>query len=289
MFASRFLRALAVASTLVAWTAQAQPQRSPEPAATDESTAHFERGVAHLRAERYHEAVDAFRASYRVAPRVTTMCNLALSYDRWGPEHRENAARAYRTCATEDESGRFAEFARERVVAIERELVLDDDPSSQRAPTERAPDDSSSASPTREDGAHATTPPLEDDTPARTREAHARPFAWAGVAAGVLTAAAFATGVALALESRATRRQLEDEVGAGGLVIRGSDADRLLSRGESFARGARAAYAISGIAAAAAGLFVALDLVLARDRADTRSVSVTPRLGGAALRFDLRF
>ncbi|MBX3248368.1 MAG: hypothetical protein KF901_14405 [Myxococcales bacterium] len=283
--------AAAALSVLTLLPLAARGQR-PQPAATDESTAHFERGVEHLRAERYREAVDAFRASYRIAPRVTTMCNLALSYDRWGPEHRENAARAYRTCATEDETGRFADFARERVAAIERELVLEEptDESTGTATDASASTLADATGPT--DGVDASeraTDPLSRlPAPSEPHAARPRPLAWVSLASAVLGAAAFATGVALALEARATRDRLGEEVGAGGLVVRGTDADRLLGRGESFARGARAAYAISGIAAAAAGVFLALDLVLVERGADAR-VRLSPGLGGATLHLDLRF
>src|SRR5690606_12968448 len=99
--------ALVLASSVA--LAQEEPPVPPHPR-EEPWYALFQAGVEHLREERFEEAADAFRASYQLEPRVATMCNLALSYDRWG-EHRSPALHAYRTCARDDESGRFRAFA----------------------------------------------------------------------------------------------------------------------------------------------------------------------------------
>jgi hypothetical protein len=73
----------------------------------------FKRGVEALRAEDYAGAAAAFAQSYALSPKAATVCNLALTYDRWSG-HVAEAIESYRKCAEDDASGRFRDHALER-------------------------------------------------------------------------------------------------------------------------------------------------------------------------------
>lgn len=82
-------------------------------ARADEAPALFKRGVEALRAKDFAAAAMAFQQSYAQSPKAATMCNLALTYDRWAG-HVAEAIESYRKCAEDDESGRFRDHALER-------------------------------------------------------------------------------------------------------------------------------------------------------------------------------
>lgn len=220
-------------------------------AQTPEADARFEQGVELLRQSRFEEAAEAFRQSYRLAPRVTTMCNLALTYDRWG-DHPELAVRAYRTCSRDDDTGRFGTFATRRVSELEREIALTD---------------------------VRTADPPADPAPAATED---HTLLWVGVAAGVGAAGAFTAGLVLALDSSATVDDLHEQLGPAPAVVRGSPAHARLESARDAATAATVLYVGAGVFAAAAAAFITVDLVTAND-AEHTTVTLTPTGTGAYL------
>ena len=96
-------------------------------ARADEAPVLFKRGVGALRAKDYASAATAFQQSYALSPKAATMCNLALTYDRWDG-HVAEAIEAYRKCAEDDESGRFRDHALERARQLREQLAASPPP-----------------------------------------------------------------------------------------------------------------------------------------------------------------
>ncbi|UJR86088.1 hypothetical protein [Sandaracinus amylolyticus] len=234
-----------VALVLLAIPALARAQDAP----SDPSTSLFDRGVERLREGDHEAAAAAFRESYRLAPRVTTMCNLALTYDRWGPEHRAQAARAYRTCARDDDTGRFRAFAEQRVAEIERELVLSegDAPQPEPAPEPEAPEPEPEITPPPSDPPPVAPPPAAE--PDHT-------LLWIGVGAAGLAAGATIAGVVLALDAQSTVDDLRDQP----VIVRGSPEHDRLEQARTEATVATALYVTAGVLAAGAATLVIIDL-----------------------------
>lgn len=88
----------------------------------DDASALFKRGVDALRARDYAAATTAFQQSYALSPKEATMCNLALTYDRW-PGHVAEAIESYRKCAEDDTSGRFRDHALVRARQLREQLA----------------------------------------------------------------------------------------------------------------------------------------------------------------------
>jgi hypothetical protein len=88
----------------------------------DDAPALFKRGVDALRAQDYAAAATAFQQSYALSPKEATMCNLALTYDRW-PGHVAEAIESYRKCAEDDTSGRFRDHALVRARQLREQLA----------------------------------------------------------------------------------------------------------------------------------------------------------------------
>ncbi|AKF10511.1 hypothetical protein [Sandaracinus amylolyticus] len=224
----------------------------------------FERGVERLREGDHEAAAAAFRESYRLAPRVTTMCNLALTYDRWGPEHRAQAARAYRTCARDDDTGRFRTFAEQRVAEIEREIVL-----SESEPTEHEPPPPEPAPPSEPE---ITPPPPSDPLPPPEPD-HTSLYVGLGLAAPAAGAAI--TAIVLALDAQSTVDDLRDEP----FIVRGSPEHDRLEQARTTATVATALYVTAGVLAAGAATLVIIDLAAS----DTSETHVAIRPNGIAI------
>lgn len=242
----------------------------------------FDAGVALLRDGRHAEAAAAFRESYRLAPRAATMCNLALTYDRWGPEHHTQAVRAYRTCARDDESGRFRSFAERRVIELERELVLaeqgsDGDPDSQEERRRDEPRD-----------APRDEPRDEPRSEPRSETGPAAPLApdhsllVAGAVLGALSIGAFVAGAVLALDAQATFDALLADLGASRVVASGSPEHARLSSAQASATAALALYVVSGVTIAGALALVVIDLALASSVGST-PIALLPTPDGLLL------
>ncbi|MDB4970729.1 MAG: hypothetical protein JWN44_6418, partial [Myxococcales bacterium] len=82
----------------------------------------FHRAVESLRGSDYAAAADAFRQSYALSARPAALCNLALTYDRWGA-HESDAADAYERCAAADNSGWLRAHALARAAALRASLA----------------------------------------------------------------------------------------------------------------------------------------------------------------------
>lgn len=248
----RIALALIAASSLGALPARAQ----------DAAQAAFDEGVEHLRAERFREAARAFRASYREAPRVEAMCNLALTYDRWG-DHLDPALRAYRTCARDDASGRYRGFAERRSAELERELALAEEAEPEPG-AEPAPEPEPEVAP-------APPPPAPD---------HAALFV--GLGAGGAGLATLGVAIGLALSSGAIADDLARQLGPSPTVVRGSPEHARLEDARAQAGAATALYVAAGVLLAASAALVVVDLVLTQGPRGER-VAIVPLGPGAAL------
>lgn len=262
-----FLVAQSQSSTL----AQEQAA-SPDSAETGELTTeqreartHFAEGVRAAQEQRWSDAAQAFRRSYRLEPRVEALCNMAITYDRW-EGHEEDALRAYRSCAAADESGRFAEHAAERSAAIERELLL--------AEPEPEPVD-------------APEPAAEPAVPTPVETRPNRALLVGGIASAIVGVGLAAGGAASAISSNNTLDDLRQAHPDGNIVV-GSPAAERFATAESQADRARGLY----IGAAVAGVASATMLVLAyvfQSEEQPAQLSVVPSRDGlfAALCVDL--
>lgn len=252
-----------IAFALIATLGAAGVARAQE---VDAAQAAFDEGVEHLRAERFEDAARAFRTSYREAPRVEAMCNLALTYDRWGG-HADQALRAYRTCARDDESGRYRGYAERRTAEIERELALAE--ATDPEPDEEAP----ALEPAPEPAPEPIAPPPEPD--------HGLLYAGLGVGgAGLVT---LGVAIALALDASATVDDLVARLGPMPAIVRGSEDHRRLEDAQTAATASTALYVASGVLLAGAAALVIVDLVIAGD-ADAEHVALVPLGPGIALR-----
>ena len=279
--ARRRVRAALVAMALGLGLGLGAPVRAQEPGEAGEdaeasedveaSVRLFEEGVAHLRAGHFDEAARAFRASYRIERRVATMCNLAVTYDRWGPDHRAQAIRAYRSCALDDPSGRFSSYAQRRAGELERELALaesetdevgsagdevDDarDDTTEPRTDGDAPDDGTERSPEagvegrRVEGQLEAQPPgpLDDPSPSSGRR-----LLVGGIACGAVAAGAAATAVALALSAQDRADALSADLG-GAPIVRGSPEDQRLDDARRRSKAALGLYLGAGLLGATA-------------------------------------
>lgn len=259
----RVVFALSVASLVLAaspgFAQDEAEERNPELAARI-----FDVGVVHLREERYEQAAGAFRESYRADPRVETMCNLALTYDRWGG-HRDAALRAYRTCARDDVGGRYRGYAERRVGEIERELAL-----------EAAADPSSEPDPVLDED------PGEGLPPEPTVEEPDHTVLYIGLAVGGLALVAMGVGIGTALESQAIVDELHDRLGPMPVITRGTDDHDRLEQAMTLSDVATSMYVLMGSMLAASGAMILVDLVVASSN-DGSSARLVPAGPGLAL------
>ncbi len=246
-----------------------EQQGAPITAEQAQAREHFAEGVRAAQEQRWSDAAQAFRQSYRLEPRVEALCNMAITYDRWDG-HEEEALRAYRSCAAADDSGRFAEHAVERSAAIERELLLAE------PEPEPAPDPTAEPDP---------EPPAQVPAPVETRPNSA--LLVGGIASAIVGVGLAAGGAASAVSSNNTLDDLRQAHPDGNIVV-GSPAAERFSTAESQADRARGLY----IGAAVAGVASATMLVLAyvfQSEEQPAQLSVVPSRDGlfAALRVDL--
>lgn len=85
-----------------------------------QAKAAFERGVEHMRVERYVEASMAFEESLSFEVRASTLCNLAKAYDLRADQEAK-AYETYRRCAAHPEAETYRDHAKARVYAIEQQ------------------------------------------------------------------------------------------------------------------------------------------------------------------------
>ena len=300
------VRAALVAMALGLGLGLGAPVRAQEPGEAGEdaeasedveaSVRLFEEGVAHLRAGHFDEAARAFRASYRIERRVATMCNLAVTYDRWGPDHRAQAIRAYRSCALDDPSGRFSSYAQRRAGELERELALaeseTDEVASGGDEVDDARDDATeprTESPPeagvegrRVEGRQQAQPPLDDPSPSSDRG-----LLVGGIACGAVAAGAAATAVALALSAQDRADALSADL-AGAPIVRGSPEEQRLDDARRRSNAAFGLYLGAGLLGATA---VALVIAALADGEDEPAAAafIAPSRDGLTAGLSARF
>jgi hypothetical protein len=257
---------LAILILGVGSAASGAAQQQPPPEAGER----FRAGVAALRAEDYAAAAEAFQRSWELDPRAATMCNLALTFDRW-PGHAELAVQAYDRCAQDDASGRFRDHA------IERSRVLRDELSRGGAvPPDRPPPDRPGGAPDPFVG-QASPPPGAGAPPPgnawaiTAEQAAAEPershgLLYGGLVAAGLGAIAFGIGAALILDAAADEAYLAREYDDGRIPIpRDSAHADLLSSAESQASTGVILYVVSGALAALGATLIIIDLTMPGD------------------------
>jgi len=260
---------ISYALTLLAWGVLGTPahaQPSDEPGAAQAS---FDEGVVHLREERFEEAAQAFRAAYRETPRVEAMCNLALTYDRWG-DHIDRALSAYRTCARDDETGRYRGFAERRVAELERAMALTAAPPPEPEPEVEDPSSGPEATPYVYPRPEPVTeaPPVDHTLLAL------------GVSVGTIGAVSLGVAIGLAVESNGIVDALTEELGSSPTVVRGSPQYQRLADAQLYADVAIGMYVASAGLLAASTLLILADWALVDGR-DGREVRLG--LGGPGL------
>ncbi len=100
---------------------RAHAQQPPTGNVEADARERFERGVDALNRGAFELAAEYFEGSFERVPRAATMCNLALTFDRWGG-HECDAMNAYSQCADLDRSGRLRDHAVERAEALQSEF-----------------------------------------------------------------------------------------------------------------------------------------------------------------------
>lgn len=276
--AARVLTLILVASATILGLASPRAARAQDP--RERARTQFERGVEAMRAERFQEAAEAFRASYDALPRVATMCNLALAYDRWGA-YPEVAAESYERCAAEDTSGRFREHARERAVALRAELEAGTEPAPSTEPAPMPPDPFAGEPQPggTVGGASTVTPPPGGTAPPPPETGRGHGLLWAGVGVGALSLGSLAAAIGLAVSAQSDHDYLEGKYPDGN-VTDPDDQDRLDS-GETKSTWSLALYITAGAAGALAAALIVLDLTNPGAAEPPPPVALTPIDGGA--------
>ena len=256
---------IALAAWLGAGAAVAQPT-------ADRARDFFREGVDHMNAERWQQAAEAFRASYDAAPRVATMCNLALAYDRWAA-YPEIAVEAYDRCAREDTSGRYREHATTRAAELRTEIAARTEPAPAPPPEQELPPDTGriDAPPPEPEPVQPIVPPAGPPPSTPTERGH--PLLFAGIGVGVLSIGALAGGIALASSANGDADELWRRHPDGQIPAGSPDAD-LLDDAESKSTWSIALYIVAAATGALATTLVVLDLT---------TPSVEPLEGGALL------
>ena len=242
------LAALALALLLLAPAAA----RAEEP--VPEARDLFKEGVAALRADDYPAAARAFGRSHALEPRAATLCNLALTYDRW-PGHEREAAGAYEQCAAEDDSGRYREHARARAG------ILRGDETGTGTGTGAGAGTGTGA------GAGAGT------------DRRSRPLRTAAIVTASVSAASFVGGLLLVAQAHSDADALERRYGTE--IPAGSPGEDQLDSARRSARVGVALYVVAGALAATSATLLVLDITRKGDRAPGATVRIAPTAGGA--------
>ncbi|MGE0787244.1 MAG: tetratricopeptide repeat protein [Sandaracinaceae bacterium] len=250
---------------------------------SEQATRRFEEGVVALRAERYQDAAVAFRESYRLDPRVETMCNLALTYDRSGPENRHQALRAYRTCARDDTTGRYAGYAQQRVGEIERALVLEEQPAGSDPDGDASPEESEAA-PAEDAGPVDDGPigPLEP-VPETTASEPDHTVMYLGFGVAGLAAIAFGVAIGCGVESTRLANDLVERLGPMPTIVRGSADHDQLRDAEELADVSNAMYIAGGALTLTSIVMIIVDIAIASAPGPRTAVAIGP--GSLTVRF----
>lgn len=237
---------------------------APAFAQVSEAELTFEVGVQHFRGERYEEAAAAFRDSYRLDSSVATMCNLALTYDRMGDAFRAQAARAYRTCATDDESGQYRGHAEQRVLEIERALVLEEP-----APVPPAEEDEPPRGVTHEDPEQIPSAPVTQEPV----------FLYAAIGTGGGALGTLIAAIAVAMDAQSTIDQLIAELGPMPTIVVGSPEEARYDSAVAGEAASNALYVVTGVLAVATATLITTQLVVGFGDSEAAAVIVPTPAG----------
>jgi len=217
--------------------------------------------------------------------RVATMCNLALTYDRWDG-HEAQALDAYRRCAEDDDEGRFQEHALERSRALRETLAT-----SGGTQTSGDPGSTEEPPPPREAPSSSivvVSVPAQPEPlpPPRQR----RPLLWTGLVVEILGLASLATAMGLHIWAEGVYDQLSEQYGDDPIPVGSAASDRI-ARGDRGVDAARALYIVGGVLVGAGVVLMLLDVALRRVASRGTRISFIPTVGpdGMALSGSVRF
>ena len=234
----------------------------------------FKKAVEAYRAADYPRAERLFLSSWDLAPRAATMCNLGLTYEKWGA-HEPQAIDAYEKCAGADDSGKYKPTALERAALLKEKLAAAEPPPPPPAPTPApAPPAAASAPPSASDPSPSPSPPPPTpDAPQPTRW-----YRWAALGTGAAALATGAAGFYFVMRSNDAAAELDDRF-PDGMVPAGGPDEAKLEGAAADAQTGKRLYLAAGILAGAAVTFLVLDLTL----------EVAPTPGGATVAFKTDF
>lgn len=223
----------------------------------NEASTLFKRGVAALQKNSFALAVDMFKRSYDLNPKAATICNLAITYDRW-PGHEADALTAYRTCAEDDRSGRFRDHALERSRTLRTQLPPQTDPEPEPVPVPvPVPQPVRQPSPRQTEPAPPPPPPIQLAPPVLVpvqpakRESRHRLL----ISGGVITALGvvlLAAGIGTNVKSNQAIDELNPfVVERDGVLEIPSDKQSLYDTAVNNQRAAKALYGTAGVVTAA--------------------------------------
>lgn len=263
-----------------AWSGQAAAEQSG-------ADALFSRGVRALRADQFDEAISLFRLSYDMEPRASTMCNLALAYER--SERLREALESYRRCAEDDMEGRFRSHAYERARDLERRLdarreplVLQQQQGPPRViPVHQQPPQIGQPRPYPTQGYQVQPQVIPGQTPTYQPQRRAHVFAWVGIGVGVLSLGCLGTAIGLNVWSNNVYDEVYDQYGFN--VPAGSSTEDRVERGRSGRNAALGLYIGGGISGALAIVFLILDAARVDPSRRVVRVAAAPTDGGFAV------
>lgn len=234
----------------------------------------FEAGVAAMDRGQPEEAAGLFDESYRLYPRASTACNMALAQERL--ERPCEAQQWYHQCAALDQEGRVRDHANAQAAALDARCqpVPLHDPFVRTAPPSAGQlhivEGGSSSPPPPSDGADHTLLGL-------------------GVASLVLGLGGLGGGIGVALEAESAVAELPP---GGGAIAPGSPAADSLQRAHLLSDVALGLYVGGGVLAALGVALIIVDLAqpgVFNGRADRDAlrfvVAATPEGAAGALRF----
>jgi len=273
----------------------------------------FRRAVVAYKGHEYGRAERLFLASWDLAERPATMCNLALTYEQWGAR-QELAIQAYERCAASDDTGRYRRTALARAERLKAVLAAaaekrEAEAKAQAEAQAQAEAEAAAAAaapaplpgkrpadgelippgPVPEAGATPTgtspTPSprttssslvLTAPTPAPgvpDEDAETRWWLWSGVGGGVLAVAVAGVGVFYVQRSNDASAELEERYPDLRIPAGSPDAEKLERARADGVTGKRL-YLAAGVVTVASAACVVVDLVHRRSESRTRAPSL---------------
>lgn len=204
----------------------------------------FEAGVAALDDGQHDEAAHHFDESYRLYPRASTACNMALAQERLGQPCE--AQRWYRQCAAIDHEGRLQDHANAQAAALDARCR----PAAPHDPFVRTP---SPPAPSGELHIVETSQP----SPAPRTDSADHTLLGLGIASLVLGVGGLGGGIGAALEAQSATAELPS---GGGAISPDSPAADSLQRAGLLSDVALGLYIGGGVLAALGVALIIVDL-----------------------------